>query len=113
MQKHINRGKGSSDVHGRTVYRLLIICIVFCCCALPAIANDWRTEFDDLCSQVPNGTSLSREELLSLIDRTDTLIERLKEMDLESKDIFLFRLKKCRSFFQYMIDLKELETPGT
>jgi hypothetical protein len=76
-------------------------------------AEDWRTEFDEICSKVQEGNSLDEEELRALIRRADVLMERIRNLDIEPKNVYLFRLKKCRAFFQYIIEPKERDKSGS
>jgi hypothetical protein len=69
-------------------------------------AKDWHEEFEYICSKVEMGDSLSIEDLKSLIERADALLKTLENVNEPSKKIYIFRLKKCKAFFEYLIELK-------
>ncbi|RMG03440.1 MAG: hypothetical protein D6726_05625 [Nitrospirae bacterium] len=69
----------------------------------------WKKEFDEICAKVQVGNDLKKEELEELVKRADTLMEDIKKLDIPSKKVYIFRLKKCKKFFQYIIELKESE----
>lgn len=70
-------------------------------------SGDWLEEFEDVCSKVRIGDSLELQDLKSLIERVDKLIPLIQASDHKSKKVYIFRLKKCRSFFEYIIELKK------
>ncbi len=69
--------------------------------------SDWKGEFESICSKVQIADRLSDEELKTLINRAETLINELRDRDLPSKKVYIFRLKKCKSFFEYILQLRE------
>ncbi len=71
--------------------------------------KSWKDRFDDICSRVQIAESLSKAELRDLIKRSDELIKELEKLNLPVKKVYIFRLKKCRSFFEYVIQLRERE----
>ncbi len=81
--------------------------------AVPASSEEkmppWQEEFEEICSMVQAGDALTKEELNELIERADKLMEEIKKLDIPSKKVYLFRLKKCRKFFEYILELKETE----
>lgn len=97
----------------RTFFCACAVCILFMSFPGTVCAEDWRTEFDEICSKVQEGNSLDEEELRALIRRADGLMERIRNLDVEPKNVYLFRLKKCRSFFQYIIEPKERDKSGS
>jgi len=68
--------------------------------------DDWHKEFEYICSRVEVGESLKLEELRQLSDRADALLKRLQDLKERSKKVYIFRLKKCKAFFEYLIELK-------
>ena len=72
-----------------------------------SIAGDWHNEFEDICSKVQDGESLSIDELTDLAERAEKLIRVIKNLDEPSGKVYIFRLKKCKAFFEYMIELKK------
>ncbi|MBI5102060.1 MAG: hypothetical protein HZB33_09540 [Nitrospirae bacterium] len=74
-----------------------------------AYAEDWKTEFDEICRKTNDPVSLSKEELKALISRSDklkTVIETLGETE---KKVYLKRLRVCRELFVFMLESKEKE----
>lgn len=71
----------------------------------PVAAGDWHEEFDEICVQAQTADSLSEEELLSLVERADKLLPVIKASDDPRKKVYLFRLKKCRNLFVYMLEV--------
>lgn len=82
----------------------LLIVFLF---APPVISGDWHDEFEELCSKVQTAESLTLEEINSLIERVDTLLPKIEASDDPKKKVYIFRLKKCRAFFEYIIELKK------
>ena len=74
-----------------------------------AFTSGWEDEFEDICSRVGVADSYSIEELQALIDRSDKLLKKIKASDNKRKKMFIMRLKKCRNFFAFTIDVKQGE----
>jgi hypothetical protein len=66
----------------------------------------WKNSFDEICSKIQTADNLSVQELTALMEKTDKLQPEIQASNDPSKKIYLQRLKKCRSFFQFMIDSK-------
>ena len=88
-----------------------VVILVMLSLMIPSVAltSDWEDEFEDICSRVAAADSYSIEELQALIDRSDTLLKKIKASDNRRKKIFIMRLKKCRNFFAFTIDVKQGE----
>ncbi|MBI5503180.1 MAG: hypothetical protein HY899_00150 [Deltaproteobacteria bacterium] len=67
----------------------------------------WKEEFDRICAETVTATSLSAEQLRALVKDSDALLARLASVDDPGKKVYVMRLQKCRSFFLYMLGLKE------
>ena len=89
----------------------ILNCIMFLLVLLNnhAIANDesWKDEFNTLCGNTEKAMTMSEDELNIFIERCDKLLPVIEAADEPRKKAYLFRLGKCRKFFQYMIDSKE------
>lgn len=72
-----------------------------------AVTAGWHEEFEEICSKVQMGDSLSREELRVLVERADKLVPLIKESTDPKKKVYIFRLKKCRSFFDFTLQMKQ------
>jgi hypothetical protein len=68
--------------------------------------DDWKREFEDICSQTQDSTFLTTEELKGLIGRCETLRPRIEKLDETQKKIFLKRLQMCRDLFAYTLESK-------
>jgi hypothetical protein len=79
--------------------------------AAPAHAQDsWKPAFEEICSKVQATDNLSPAELAALIDKADKLIPVIQASDSPSKKVYVQRLKKCRSLFEFIVDTKK--NPG-
>jgi hypothetical protein len=77
---------------------------------LPAVSlaqEDWRAEFDDICSKTTDSMSLTKAELASLIERCDKLKPRIERLDESTAKVYRRRLKMCRDLYVFV-----LETPS-
>ncbi|MGE5894580.1 MAG: hypothetical protein ACM34I_11040 [bacterium] len=70
-------------------------------------AENWRSEFDAICEKVMESDDLTVEELQELISKADKLLPQIEASDDPSKKVFIFRLKKCRDLFEYMVQMKK------
>jgi hypothetical protein len=75
--------------------------------AFAADVPEWLDEFEDICSQTMDAQSLSNEELQSLVERCEKLLPIIEQSDFVKKKVYLFRIKKCKDLFQYMIEVNE------
>ena len=91
---------------GVTVPILIVLTLIIPSAALSA---DWEDDFEDICSRVVAADSYSIEELQALIDRSDKLLKKIKASDNRRNKIFIMRLKKCRNFFAFTIEVKQGE----
>lgn len=83
-------------------------CSEFLGCLLGLEQTSWKDEFELICSKVPNGPNLTEPELQSLLRRCSGLQKRIEGLDLPEAKVYLFRLEKCRSFFEYAIELQQV-----
>jgi hypothetical protein len=68
-----------------------------------AYANDnWKTEFEDICSQTFVVSTLTQPELKSLIERSDALKQRIEKIDEAAAKVYLQRLRRCHDLFVFM-----------
>lgn len=74
-------------------------------CAVAAVS--WQEDFDRLCGYTSQTEEMSVEKLKGLVEECDKLLEVIKKSNSPQKKIYVFRLTKCRNFFEYMADLKE------
>jgi hypothetical protein len=80
---------------------------------LPTIVwseEDWKSEFEEVCSKTDTSMTLSKEELKGLITRCENLEVRIGAEDESVRKVYLRRLKICSDFFAYMLESKEAES---
>jgi hypothetical protein len=61
--------------------------------------EDWKTEFNAVCSKTQHAMNLSSEELKDLVARCDNLKPLIEKLDGPVKKIYLRKLKKCKDLF--------------
>lgn len=74
----------------------------------------WRAEFNDICSKTDISMSLTKEELTSLIERSDKLKAIIETLDETPQKVYMKRLHMCRNIFIYVsevIESKEKNNP--
>jgi hypothetical protein len=69
--------------------------------------EDWKAEFDDVCSKTTDSMALTKAELKGLIERCDKLKPRIERLDESAAKVYLKRLKMCRDLYVFV-----LETPA-
>ena len=72
-----------------------------------ASAQSWIKDFDKICGQTEDADSLSTAKLKELVIESDKLIEVIEAGNDPRKKVYIFRLRKCRNLFVYIIDLRE------
>jgi hypothetical protein len=88
------------------------ILVIVCGTLVPVFAADvpeWLDEFEDICVQTMDSQSLSVEELQALVERCEKLIPVIEQSTYVKKKVYLFRIKKCKELFQYMIEVNQKE----
>ena len=68
--------------------------------------SDWKEEFERICTQTELATTFKPEQLQKLISDSDELMARLKGLQDSQVKIYLFRLRNCRNFFIYALQLQ-------
>jgi hypothetical protein len=89
------------------VVLLLASLMLFYVCAAISFADDWRPEFDDICSKVAVADDLSSEELQDLVKRVDVLIPQVEASGDPKSKVFIFRLNKCRDLFSFILETRK------
>ena len=69
--------------------------------------DEWKPSFEEICSKVQATDNLSTAELTTLIQKADKLIPVIQSSDSPSKKVYVLRLKKCRSLFEFIIETKK------
>jgi hypothetical protein len=65
--------------------------------------TDVKKEFDAVCADTYNATTLGDEELKSLIARCDALKPRIEKLEESHRRVMLKRLSMCRELYNYVL----------
>jgi len=71
--------------------------------------TSWKTEFEAICVHTIEAPGLSTERVRELVDESDRLMKTIEKVNDPRKKVYLFRLKKCRNFFQYILESRAAE----
>ena len=71
--------------------------------ATAGVQDDWKTEFEDICSKTQDSMEFTPDELKSLVDRCDALKPRIEKLDETQKKIYLKRLQMCRDLLVFVM----------
>jgi hypothetical protein len=66
--------------------------------------EDWKAEFDDICSKTVDAMSLPKEEIKSLVQRCDALKPRIEKLEESAAKVYLKRLKMCKDLFVFVLE---------
>ncbi len=69
--------------------------------------EDWKKEFDDVCSKTQDTTLFTEDELKSLVDRCDKLKPLIERLDDAGKKVYLRRLAMCRNLFEFVLKSRQ------
>jgi len=69
--------------------------------------EDWKKEFEDICSKTQDAMVFSAEELKSLLGRCDKLKPLIERLEESQRKVYLRRLQMCRDLFFFMLETKE------
>jgi len=78
-------------------------------CAYAAAASaqdDWKKEFEDICSKTQDSMSITPDELKSLVGRCDALRPRIEKLEETQKKVYLKRLQMCRDLLAFVLESK-------
>jgi hypothetical protein len=67
------------------------------------VQDDWKTEFEDICSKTQDSMAFTTDELKSLVDRCDALKPRIEKLDETQKKVYLKRLQMCRDLLVFVM----------
>ena len=79
----------------------------FSWCGVVHAQDDWKNEFDDVCSKTQDAMIFSPDELRNLIARCDKLKPLIEKLDETQRKVFLKRLQLCRDLFLFVLESKE------
>lgn len=69
--------------------------------------EDWRKEFDDVCSKTQDAMVIPYDELKNLVARCDRLKPQIEKLDESQRKVFLKRLQLCRDLYYFMLESRE------
>jgi hypothetical protein len=69
--------------------------------------EDWKGEFETICSKTQDAMTFSVDELKDLISRCDKLKPAIEKLDESSRKVYLRRLKLCKDLFVFVLGSKE------
>lgn len=75
--------------------------------AAAATRDDWKREFDDVCSKTQDAAAFTPDELKRLVERCDALKLRIGKLDETAKAIYLKRLQMCRDLFAFLLESRD------
>lgn len=76
----------------------------------PSIAlaqEEWKTEFDAVCSKTDVAMTLSVGELKDLVARCVQLKKRIEAQEESTRKVYLRRLQMCSDLYNYVLENKE------
>ena len=80
--------------------------------AADVVQEDWKTEFEDICSKTQDSMAFTADELKSLVDRCDALKPRIEKLDETQKKVYLKRLQMCRDLLVFVMQSKPEKAKG-
>jgi hypothetical protein len=69
--------------------------------------EDWRKEFDDVCSKTQDPLVFTTDELKGLVGRCDKLKPQIESLDESQRKVYSKRLRMCRDLYFYVLESKE------
>jgi len=76
----------------------------------PGIAyaqEDWKAEFEDVCSKTQDAMTFTTDELKSLIARCDKLKPIIENLGETQRKVYGKRLQLCRDLLVFVLESKE------
>ena len=74
--------------------------------AAASAQDDWKKEFEDICSKTQDSMSFTLDELKGLVDRCDALKPSIEKLDETQKKVYSKRLQMCRDLLVFVIESK-------
>ncbi|MBI5097794.1 MAG: hypothetical protein HZB30_00960 [Nitrospirae bacterium] len=69
--------------------------------------EDWKSEFEAVCSKTQDAMTFSTDELKNLIARCDKLKPLIDKLDESPRKVYLRRLQLCKDLFVFVLESKE------
>lgn len=70
---------------------------------------DLKSSFEKVCAQVDASQNLNTKEISSLIEQIDALRPEMEKSEDPAKKLYLQRIKKCRSVYEFVLESKKSE----
>lgn len=69
--------------------------------------EDWKSEFETVCSKTQDAMTFSVDELKDLIARCEKLKPLIEKLEESPKKVYLRRLQLCKDLFVFALGSKE------
>jgi hypothetical protein len=69
--------------------------------------EEWKAEFDAVCSKTDVAMTLSSEELKGLIAGCDRLKPKIEAQEESTRKVYRRRLQMCRDLYKYVLENKK------
>jgi len=69
--------------------------------------EEWKAEFDVVCSKTNVAMTLSSKELKELIAGCDRLEPKIEAQEESTRKVYLRRLQMCRDLYMYVLESRE------
>jgi hypothetical protein len=76
-------------------------------CETAEAQENWRKEFEEVCSKTQDAMGFSADELRSLVVRCDALKPLIERLDEPQRKVTLKRLQMCRDLYVFVLETKE------
>lgn len=92
---------------------LVLVCGWLLLCGVAwAGDDDWKKEFEAVCSQTDNAMNMSVEQLRNYVSRCEKIKSSIEALEPSPRKVFLKRWQMCRDLYKYVLDSKEVKTGG-
>jgi len=105
---------------GFRIFLVMIILVEGLLCSVPVMSpsifiglsalyaqDDWKKEFEDICSRTDDAMILTKDELRILIERCDRLKPFVEQLSETERKVYLRRLQMCRDLYVFVLESKE------
>jgi hypothetical protein len=89
------------------LFPLIILMALFLMAPHSYAEDAWLPEFEDICNKTDESNNMKKEELRTMIARCDKLRSSIEKSDNRQKNVYLFRLDKCRKLFTYVLEVND------
>ena len=75
--------------------------------AIAHAQEDWRKEFEEVCSKTQDAMVIPSGELRSLVERCDKLKPRIEQLEESQRKVYRKRLQLCRDLYLFVLESRE------